>query len=298
VPRLWPLLVVHFPAGGDRIALGDRTLAIVDDFEPTAVGDDEPAWRIYFNATPHRDSAAAALSEQLSGDGVRVETAEESDEDWARRSQEGLAPVRVGRFLILGRRPPDIEAWTSDLGPRASDVTSLTIEPSTGFGTGHHASTRLCLRLLDRVDIVGATVLDVGCGSGILSIAAALSGARRALGIDIDEDAVEAARRNLALNPLAQHVAFELADITKGLLSAPLREPSGPARADLLFGNLTGTFLARHAAALIGHMAPGGHVILSGILAEEADGVREAFGGLSLVETISEEEWIGLLLKR
>jgi ribosomal protein L11 methyltransferase len=315
MPRLWPLLAVHFPASADQDGVRDRVLAIVDDYQPTAIADEEPVWRIYFDVAPPRDQAAAALEAALGPLGLRIEPREESDEDWARRSQEGLGPVHVGRFLILGHRTPDVgrpernsddghPEPTSDIGHRTPDIT-IAIQPSTGFGTGHHASTRLCLRLLQRIDATGASVLDVGCGSGILAIAAARLGAAQAVGIDIDPDAVDAARRNLALNPEAERVTFLVADITgtsPSALSASPREPSAPPRelalSSLLFGNLTGTFLTRHAEALLPWLQPGGWCILSGILAEEEALVRRAFTTLSVVDAAYEDEWVGLLLRR
>lgn len=304
---------MHFPDGGDS-ALRDRLLAIVDDYQPTAIADEEPVWRIYFEASSLRDQAGRALDETLGPLGLCVDAREESDEDWARRSQEGLAPVHVGRFLIVGRRSADAAertsdpgrpAWTPDVGHRTPDITIL-IEPSTGFGTGHHASTRLCLRLLQQIDVRGASVLDVGCGSGILAIAAARLGAARGVGLDIDPDAVDAARRNLELNPEAEQVTFLVCDITSTQPSisaspAPPRDPSAPPRelapADVLFGNLTGTFLTRHADAIRRRLAPGGWCILSGILTEEEAEVRHAFAALSFVDAAHEDEWAGLLLR-
>ncbi|HET7617288.1 MAG TPA: 50S ribosomal protein L11 methyltransferase, partial [Vicinamibacterales bacterium] len=139
----------------------------------------------------------------------------------------------------------------------------------------------------------------IGCGSGILAIAAARLGAARAVGVDIDPDAVDAARRNLALNPDARHVTFAVADITNvpvhpSAISASPRElaPSG-----ILFGNLTGTFLTRHAEALLPWLRPGGWCILSGILAEEEAPVRQAFAALSVIDAAYEDEWVGLLLR-
>jgi ribosomal protein L11 methyltransferase len=157
-----------------------------------------------------------------------------------------------------------------------------------GFGTGHHATTRLCLAALQAVDVTGRVVLDAGTGSGILAIAADRLGAAHALGIDADADAIESARQNLALNPGAGRVAFELLD----LISSPL--PT----ADVVTANLTGALLVRAAAALAGAVGRGGTLIVSGLLAHERDEVCRAFAGMPVVWEREEDGWMGLAVKK
>lgn len=285
--RDWPALDLRFPADGETTGLRNRTLAALDDWQPTALSEDATIWRAHFADPATRDRAAAALASAFASDGLVVSAVDESDQDWARRSQADLGPIRVGRILV--RPSPPSASPASDPTARPSHAEAvIVIEPSMGFGTGHHATTRLCLALLQGIDLRGRTLLDIGCGSGILSIAADRLGAGRAHGIDSDPDAVASAERNLALNPAAARTTFTLADIR----NAP------PGRAEVIVANLTGAFLRRYAGALLPHLAPGGTCILSGILAEEEAEVRRAFGALSVVERRQENEWIGLRLER
>ena len=109
------------------------------------------------------------------------------DEDWAARSQRSLTAVSAGRFIVA---PPwDVPAAT------AAGTTVIVIEPSMGFGTGHHPTTRLCLRPLSTIDMRGRRVLDIGTGSGVLAMAAAFERRPDVLGLDVDQDAIDAARR-------------------------------------------------------------------------------------------------------
>ena len=131
-------------------------------------------------------------------------------------------------------------------------------------------------------------MVDAGTGSGILAIAARTLGAARALGIDTDPDAIAAARENLALNPSVTKIDFEPLDLSR----TPLPD------ADVVTANLTGTLLVRSAARLMAAVRPAGHLVLSGILADEVDIVLRAFASLTLVERTCEDEWIAFILKK
>ena len=155
-----------------------------------------------------------------------------------------------------------------------------------GFGTGHHATTRLCLSALQRTPVAGAFVLDVGTGSGILAIAAARLGAAQARGIDSDADAIQSANENLARNPEVRTVRFDIAEIAPDL-----------PRADIVLANLTGALLARVASTLLDALNPGGTLIVSGILAAEEEAVRLAFSNVETVWRQQEDEWIGLMFR-
>ena len=269
-----------YPAVDVRSPSSDLVLALVDDFLPTAVEERGASLRIFFSTSAARDAALTALAALAT---LSPATAVDvPDEDWARRSQEGLRPVTVGRITIV---PTESQVPN----PESQIPSSLTIviAPSMGFGTGHHASTRLCLAAVQAIDLTHAFVLDIGTGSGVLAIAADRLGAARALGIDFDPDAIQSARENLDLNPDVRRVEFEVADLARRDLL----------RADVVTANLTGALLVRSAASLLGAVRPGGTLILSGLLANERDEVVQAFAPAKVVWEREEDGWVGLMLR-
>jgi ribosomal protein L11 methyltransferase len=271
----------QYPAIDVRTDDADLVLAIVDDFGPSAVEERDEAVRIFFAETRDRDEAQAALASRFDVAAVDV-----PDEDWARRSQENLKPITVGRITVAppwSTMPPS----SSPQSPASSPLT-VVILPSMGFGTGHHATTRLCLAALQTIDLAGKMVLDVGTGSGVLAIAAARLGAARAIGIDCDADALQSARENLDLNPDAHHVAFEAMDLAIGALPT----------ADVVTANLTGALLVRSAPMLLAAVRPGGMLILSGIQSHEHDEVHGAFTGAEVRWEQEEDGWVGIAVKK
>jgi len=261
-----------YPAVVVRGVDSDLLAALVDDFSPSAIEPRDTDVRVFFATAPQRDEAHRALAPRFD-----VAVLDVNDDDWARRSQDSLQPVQVGRLLIhpsSDRRLPEL---------RSPGVVPLVIVPSMGFGTGHHATTRLCLEALQAIALGGRDVLDVGTGSGILAIAASLLGAARATGIDVDADAMQSARENLAANPAARVELSEL-DLT--------REPLPSA--DVVTANLTGALLVRSASLLAQAVRTGGILILSGILSTERDEVLAAFGHLPLTWERQEDEWVSL----
>jgi ribosomal protein L11 methyltransferase len=270
--------VKQYPAIDVRTDAPDLLLAIVDDFDPTAVEEREAFVRVFFATVSGRDAAQRALAPRFEVGAVDV-----SDEDWARRSQENLQPVTVGRVTV-SPNPQSIPNPQSAI----RNTIDIVIVPSMGFGTGHHVTTRLCLAALQAIDVTDCGVLDVGTGSGVLAIAAILLGASHALGIDSDEDAIQSARENLALNPDACRVRFETVDLAAGALP----------RTDVLTANLTGALLVRSAAALLAAVRPGGTLILSGIQPHESGEVRAAFAGACVCWERDEDGWVGLAVKK
>jgi len=294
-----------YPAVDVRDASTDLLLAAVDDFSPTAIEERDASVRVFFSTTSDRDAAHHALATQFT-----VEAIDVPDEDWARRSQENLTAITVGRITVA---PPwavaqsSVASLQSPVASHQSPATShqppatshqppatshqppivITILPSMGFGTGHHASTRLCLEAMQTIDLKAATVLDVGTGSGVLAIAGARLGAARVLGIDVDPDAIQSARDNLTMNPDARGVTFDVADLTSAALP----------KARLVTANLTGALLAKAAPLLLAAAEPRGVLILSGLLAHERDEVCRAFAPAAVCWSREEDGWVGLALE-
>ncbi len=266
-----------YPALAIRDADPDLALAAVIDASPLAAEAVGDAIVIYFSTAVLRDEADAAVQQMLPG--ARTGRCEVDDGDWARRSQEHLGPIVVGRITIQ----PVAPSATPDPA-----TLEIVIQPSMGFGTGHHASTRLCLAALQAIPLAERDVLDVGTGSGILALAARALGARRACGVDYDPDAIQSACENLPLNPALDGVTFEVRDLARDPLPA----------APVVTANLTGALLCRAAETLMAVLADDGHLIVSGILASERDEVRAAFGALDLSWEAREDEWVGMCFRR
>jgi ribosomal protein L11 methyltransferase len=267
---------------------GELVLALVDDYSPTAVEEHDGSLTIFFSDPTRRDQAQEAVTRAWPD--VQTAAREVLDEDWARRSQQNLTPVTIGRVTVA---PP----WAVPRS-RASGLQPLTviIEPSMAFGTGHHATTQLCLGALQALHDANAFVLDVGTGSGILAIAARRLGARRALGIDNDPDAVRCARENLRLNPGVDGVTFHTADLTSSWDA--LRQEKGLPAADVVTANLTGSLLCRSAPALLATLAPDGTLIVSGLPEGERNEVVAAYSELEHAWESAQDGWVGLGFRR
>jgi ribosomal protein L11 methyltransferase len=270
--RSWPAVDVHQPRDADLL------LAALDDYHPTAIEERGPDVRAFFSDAADRDAAHAALSEQFDLTSLDV-----PDEDWARRSQDNLTPVTVGRITLVPdvsiRLTPDRTVERPDPAPQID----IVIHPSMGFGTGHHATTRLCLEALQECDLRGRVVLDVGTGSGVLALAARRLGASEALGIDVDADAIASARENLAHNPGIDGVRFEVRDLRDGALPA----------ADVITANLTGALLAQTAPRVTALLRAGGTLIVSGLQAHERHEVFRALSNAPPVWEREEDGWTG-----
>jgi ribosomal protein L11 methyltransferase len=280
-----PALIIHFTPGTTAVDR-DRLVALLADYDLVAIQEDglgSPlTWTAHFANAESRSAAAEAIGAIADGESLRLELAEIEDDDWARRTQADLPAIRVDRVVVA---PP----WDRPEADAVRDALVVEIEPSRGFGTGHHQSTRLCLVLLQTRQLESRTVLDVGTGSGVLAIVAAKLGAAFVSAIDVDPDAIENARENIARNNVEQIVEAHVRDLT---------QPGLPA-ADLVTANLTGTLLARHAVELGALVKPGGSLIVAGFTVDEKPLVLDAFDGrFALTESAEEDGWWAFVLTR
>ncbi|MHB8529447.1 MAG: 50S ribosomal protein L11 methyltransferase [Caulobacteraceae bacterium] len=241
-------------------------------------------WRL--DAWPQGEDEARSLCLRLAAfPGLAVASEVLADADWLALALSGLPPVRAGRFFIYGAH---------DFGRAPANSVRLRIEAGAAFGTGHHATTLLCLiayhalikqRRFERV-------LDLGTGAGILAIAAARTGARRVIGSDIDPVSVRVAAENAKLN--RARCRFVLAD---GLAHPSIRRT---APFDLVFANILAGPLVRLAPAVRRSVGPGGVAILSGLLASQARAVAAAYlsRGFRLRSRLRRDAWASLILIR
>lgn len=205
------------------------------------------------------------------------------DQDWLQAFREGFRPFRVGQRIVVA------PSWAG-YSPAPGDVL-LVIDPGMAFGTGLHPTTQMCLLALERLAWPGMVVLDLGTGSGILAIAAAKLGAASVLALDTDADAVRSARENLAANVMAP----EVVEVVQSTLEDTLQP-----QFDLVAANLTANVLQRLARPIVAALRPGGTLVASGILDEQAAAVvsRYEAEGTQLQDTLARDDWRTLVFAR
>ncbi len=249
--------------------------------------DGSKLWEIgaYFEGRP--DDTALALLAAAHGAPV-FSVAPVGTRDWMAQVRAGLTPVHAGRFVVYG---------SHDAARVPSHLVGLEIEAALAFGTGHHATTQGCLIALDglaRQGMVARNVADIGCGTGVLAMAAARLWPAQVIASDIDPLAVETARANARANRLGPRLRCRVAT---GFNHPDLR---AAAPFDLIFANILARPLRRLAGDMASHVTPGGMLVLSGLLDRQAAGVEAVYRsyGFARHRLIRRAEWTTLVLRR
>jgi ribosomal protein L11 methyltransferase len=237
----------------------------------------QPGWdrstlKALFDSEAAATDAMTLLLAQAWAEGLAVQSLQRVEEqDWVRLTQSQFTPVEITPSFWI------VPTWHE---PPAVASRMIRLDPGLAFGTGTHPTTRMCLRWIARqaAAMQGVRVLDYGCGSGILAIGAALHGASEVDALDIDPAAVEATRHNAASNGVVLQAG--LADLATGAYGVVL-------------ANILATPLKLLAPLLCGHLAPGGRLVLAGILARQADELIAAYAPWCAITVLDEEDgWI------
>ncbi|HBV41005.1 MAG TPA: 50S ribosomal protein L11 methyltransferase [Erwinia sp.] len=245
-------------------------------FEPlpgeTRLWGDTDVIGLFDAETDMQDVIAGLEHHPLLGNGFHHKIEQIEDKDWEREWMENFHPMRFGQRLWI------CPSWRDVPDP---DAVNVMLDPGLAFGTGTHPTTSMCLSWLDGLDLAGKTVIDFGCGSGILAISALKLGAAQAIGIDIDPQAIQASRDNAERNGVSERLSLYL----------PHEQPENLS-ADVVVANILAGPL-RELAPLISVLpVSGGHLGLSGVLSSQAEGVCEAYADKFTLDPVAEkEEW-------
>ncbi len=244
----------------------------------------------WFSASGPEDPLFAQIREQLEGlkgrypayGTMRMEFCSVPDENWAEDWKRFYHPLRAGRHLVI--RP----SW-EDFAPLPGDHV-ITLDPGMAFGSGYHDTTVLCLELLEDALRTGERVIDVGTGSGILAIGAAMLGAGDVLAVDIDPDAVRVARENAEINGVADRIRIQEGDLLEKVEET----------CDICVANIIADIVLKLAGPLKKHIRPGGLFICSGIILERRDEIRSALteAGYTIEAERVTEEWAAFSARR
>ena len=255
----------------------DAVLAVISDWPLLGVLQEND--HVDASLPAHEWTAARrkTLVHWLSANGYAPEFNVElhPEKNWNRAWEETITPVRVGPFLLT-------PTW-AEIPPEHADATVIEIDPKMSFGTGHHATTRLLLRLLPEAVAPGDRVLDVGTGTGVLAIAAVRLGAHAALGVDVQETAIENAAENCARNDVASIVTLRSGSI----------DVVPEAAFDVVLANITREVLRDLLPAFQQKVRPGGLLLLSGVFTGDRDALLAAAAdhGFALHQDATEEGW-------
>ncbi|WP_342602335.1 50S ribosomal protein L11 methyltransferase [Peribacillus sp. FSL E2-0159] len=212
-----------------------------------------------------------------------VSISEVNEEEWATAWKKYYNPVKISeRFTI-------VPTW-EDYTPVSSDELIIELDPGMAFGTGTHPTTVMCIQALERTVRPGDLVVDVGTGSGVLSIAAALLDAKRIQSLDLDEVAVQSAIQNVELNNVQDKVTVSQGNLLDGVNE----------QADIVVANILAEVIMRFTDDVAKVVKPGGYFIASGIIQTKKQDVKDAIiaSGFTVEETILMEDWVAIIAKR
>ena len=255
---------------------------VEEDGERFIIRDEEDLQNLKFAFEEFKKALARSLN--LDAD-LQIEISKKQNKDWLDEYKKGVAPVAVGKFYV---RP----SWCESSQDPA--LIDLLIDPALAFGSGHHESTNMCLALLSELARDGMSALDVGCGSGILSIAMKKLGAKVSA-CDTDEQAVTATQQNAEKN------GVQIDKIWLGSVSS-LKEQGSSATAqpqfDLVVANIIADVILILSADLKKALKPGGKLVLSGILEKYKDRIEQVFSDLNFVQMKKQNEWLSFVYER
>lgn len=227
---------------------------------------------LYDADTDMAEVVAILKASPLLGENFTHKIEQLEDKDWERAWMDNFKPMRFGERLWV------CPSWCEPPEPQA---VNIMLDPGLAFGTGTHPTTALCLSWLDGLDLKGKTVIDFGCGSGILSLAALLLGAEKVIGIDIDPQALQASKANAERNGVADRLFLYL----------PENQPEGLA-ADILVANILAGPLRELSPVIKSLIAPKGLLAMSGVLESQAESVADCYrDSLQIDEIVVQEDW-------
>ena len=246
---------------------------------------------LYFEPNTEWKQAAEWIGSRLDAEKIAYEVSctNVEDSDWLNGWKKYYKPLHFGAVTVV----PAWENYTAEPGEKL-----LILDPGLAFGTGAHETTACCIEALEEHVHPGDRVLDVGCGSGILGIAALICGAEYALGIDIDPYAARAAKENAALNPIAHRFHAVAGNILDEDNDPALQKAVGDAPYDVIVSNIVADVIIALSKQIRRHLRPGGTWIVSGILSDRAAEVKNAVkeAGFSVIEEKRKKEWVCFVL--